>query len=31
MKLIYDEFDLDKFITDGLLIEHFPLHNDDEK
>ncbi|CAD8086171.1 unnamed protein product [Paramecium sonneborni] len=29
--LLYDEFDIDQFINDGLLIEHFPLHDEEEK
>ncbi|CAD8077580.1 unnamed protein product [Paramecium primaurelia] len=29
--LLYDEFDIDQFINDGLLIEQYPIHDEEEK
>ncbi|CAD8137640.1 unnamed protein product [Paramecium pentaurelia] len=31
LSLLYDEFDLDQFLHDKLLLDHFPLHDDEEK
>ncbi|CAK71954.1 unnamed protein product (macronuclear) [Paramecium tetraurelia] len=31
LTLLYDEFDIEQFISDGLLLEQFPLHDEEEK
>ncbi|CAD8062441.1 unnamed protein product [Paramecium primaurelia] len=31
LTLLYDEFDIEQFISDGLILEQFPLHDVEEK
>ncbi|CAD8171725.1 unnamed protein product [Paramecium pentaurelia] len=31
LTLLYDEFDIEQFISDGLLLEQFPVHDEEEK
>lgn len=31
LKLMNDEFDLEQFVNDGIVVDHFPLHDFEER